>query len=184
MKRSTLLHIVLVAVLAGACTKQGQQTLYDKQTGYIEQFLQARMKSDATATLTQNNGSYRLVLHDTLDPARDSLRDGGAVSLYFACYTLTSSSINVSNLIATNLEELATQAKWDLSDKSQFKLDTVRLDKNMVEGLRLGLQGVQPEDEGFILFNGKLGFGKKEHGMIPANSALVYQYWIEEIYNE
>ena len=183
-RSSILLCAALAAAFAGACTKQALQTTYDKQTANIEKFLESKMKADATATLTLNDGSYRLILHDTLPAGRDSLRDGGRVSLYYACYTLTSTSITTANLIATNLQLLARQAKWELTDVSQFKLDTIRLDNTLIDGLRKGLQGVQPEDEGFILFNGKYGFGKKEHGMIPANSALVYQIWIEKIYNE
>ena len=185
MKRSTLiLTAVLAAAAIAACTKQSLQATFDKQTTYIESFISAQMKADTNATLTKYGGAYRLVLHDTLPAGRDSLRWGGKVSLYYACFTLTSSSVSTANLVATNLEDVATQAKWTLSDESRFKLDTLTLDGALLSGLAGGLLGVQPRDEGYILFTGKYGYGKSERGTIPAMSALAYYYWIEEIYNE
>ena len=186
MRKSTWLLCIalLVTVLAAACTKQALQTTFDKQTTIIEKFLETLVSKDTTARLTENGGSYRLILHDTLPAGRDSLLDGGSVSLYYACYTLTSTSISAANLVATNLKALAASASWNITDTTVFKLDTLRLDKSLVEGLRLGLHGVQPKDEGYILFNGKYGFGNNEYGMIPAKSALVYQIWIENVFYE
>ena len=174
--------LILATVFAfAACTKQSLQTTFDKQAGYIESFVSTQMKKDATATLTRNGGAYRLTLHDTLDPTRDSLQWGQRVSLYYGCFTLTSSTLSTSNLVATNFKELAAQAKWNLSDESHFKLDTLTLDSSLVAGLADGLWGVQPDDEAYILFTGKYGYGKNERGTIPALSALVYYVLIEEI---
>lgn len=185
MKRRTLILAALIAAaVIAACTKQSLQATFDKQTTYIESFVSAQMKADAKATLTKNGGAYRLVLHDTLPAGRDSLRWGGKVSLYYACFTLTSASISNSNLVATNLRDLARKAKWELTDTTRYKLDTLTLDGSLLSGLGSGLAGVQPKDEGYILFTGKYGYGKSERGTIPAMSALAYYYWIENIYNE
>ena len=175
---------LLLALCLAACTKQSEQSTYDKQATFIESFVSARMKEDTTATLHRNDGAYRLTLHDTLSQDRDSLRWGGSVALYYGCYTLTSASINASGLVSTNLEVLAQQSKWNVTDTTRFKLDTLVLDKSLVDGLAKGLEGVQPLDEGFILFTGKYGFGKVDKGTIPARSALVYYYLIESIDNE
>lgn len=183
MRKLSLILILLTGYLL-SCSKQSLQTTYDKQTTYIENFVAARMKEDPEATLTRNGGAYRITLHDTLPPARDSLKAGGQVSLYYACFTLTSANISTSNLVATNIEEVATQARWALSDKSRFKLDTLTLDKELVPGLQDGLAGVQPGDEAYILFTGKYGFGNSEKGTIPALSALVYYILTDEIFNE
>ena len=185
MKRSTLILVaVLAAAAIAACTKQSLQTTFDKQTNYIESFISTRMKADSTATLTRNGGAYRVTLHDTLPPQRDSLKWGGKVSLYYGCFVLTSASVSSSNLIATNFKDLARQAGWSLSDTTRFKLDTLTLDSSLLPGLADGLVGVQPQDEGCILFTGKYGYGKNERGMIPALSALAYYIWIDEIFNE
>ena len=80
--------------------------------------------------------------------------------------------------------EGAIQAKWNLTDTTRYKLDTLTLDKSLVPGLATGLEGVQPLDEGYILFTGKYGYGASEKGTIPARSALAYYFWIENISNE
>lgn len=178
--RKILLISALILSLA-ACTKQMRQTTYDKQTGYIESFVRSQMEKDPAATLVRNGGAYRLTLHDTLDPTRDSLAWGQRVSLYYGCFTLSSPSLTASNLVATNLSNLAEQAHWTLSDPSRFKLDTLTLDKSLVRGLADGLAGVQPGDEGYILFTGKYGYENTERGTIPALSALAYYILIEEI---
>ncbi len=181
MKRST---VILLLALAAACSKQSLQSTYDKQAGYIEGFVSAQMKKDPLATLTKNGSVYRLTLHDTLDADRDSLLPGGKVSLVYGCFTLTGSSVSLSNLVSTNWKDLARAAGWELTDTTRFKLDTLVLDGSLVEGLAAGLEGVQPWDEGYILFTGKYGFGKSERGTIPARSALAYYYLIENISNE
>ncbi len=186
MKKSTF--ILLILMVLAACTKQSLQTTYDKQITNIESFIQNLLNKDPEARLIkEEEGVYRLNLHDTLDRVMnrpDSLKWGGEVSLYYACFVLTSSSLSNSTLVATNLKELAQQAKWELTDESIFKLDTLKLDNNLVPGLAKGLKGVQPLDEGYILFTGKYGFGKTERGTIPARSALAFYFWIENISNE
>ena len=180
MKRFIL---IATAVMSLACTKQALKTTYDKQATYIESFISAQMKADEKATLVKNGGAWRLTLQDLKDPG-DSLRYGGKVTLEYACYTLTSSSISASNLVETNKKEVAEAAKWSLTDESVFLPKTLVLDNSLVEGLRLGLHGVQPGDQGYILFTGEFGYGNKENGTIPAKSALVYHFWIESINNE
>lgn len=180
MKRISIL--LLAAVLAAAaCAKQALQTTYEKQAGYIESFLAAQMKNDPSARLTMNGGACRLILHDTLDPTRDSLQRGQKVRLNYGCYLLTSSSLSTGNLVATNIEALAGMAGWGLTDKSVFTPLTLTLDDNLVEGLADGLWGVQDGDEGYILFTAQYGYGNKDNGTIPALSALAYFIQIEKI---
>lgn len=181
MKKSS---IILLVLLLGACTKQSLKTAYDKQATYIENFVAAQMKKDTTATLTESGGAYRLTLHDTLKNQPAPLEWGGKVSLLYACYTLTGATISTSNLVATNIKEVATHAGWKLTDTTIYKPDTLTLNKNLVPGLADGLEGVRPYDEGYILFTGQYGFGSAEKGTIPANSALAYYFFIENVANE
>lgn len=179
MKKSAI--ILLSVIVAGACTQQALQTTYDKQTTNIESFISSQMKTDETATLTRTGGAYRLTLKDTLDPTRDSLGWNGSVTMDYALYVLTGSSVSAQNLVATSREDVAASAGWDLSDKEQFQKVTLSMQDSILEGLKMGLYGVQPEDEAYILFTGKYGYGNREQGTIPAKSALVYHVWIESI---
>ena len=68
MKKSTWLLCIalLVTMLLAACSKQALQATYDKQTTNIEKFLETVISKDTTARLTENGGTYRLILHETL----------------------------------------------------------------------------------------------------------------------
>ena len=182
MKRIVLI-VTALALVAWACTKQSLKTTYDKQATYIESFVAAQMKADEKATLVKNEGAWRLTLNDARDPG-DSLLAGGEVTLEYASYVLTGSTVSASNLIETNKKEIADAAKWTLTNEDVFRPVTLTLDKSLVDGLRMGLHGVQPGDEAYILFTGEFGYGNKENGTIPAKSALVYHVWIESIRNE
>ena len=54
----------------------------------------------------------------------------------------------------------------------------------LLEGLRNGLIGVRNGEQCKILFSGKYGFGDEEFGIIPTNSALAYEIWVEAVSND
>ena len=186
MKKSTfLLAAALVAGFA-ACSKQAQ-AIYDKQETYISSFVSAQCKSDETATVTYKDGVVRVTLHDTLERTgllADTLQKGGTVSFHYAGYTLTNGSISSANLFATNHQKTADAAGWKLSDTTAFKIETLTLDDSLLDGLERGLEGVRNQDECFILFSGKYGYGSAAQGTIPARSALVYHVWVSSISND
>ncbi|MBR1705922.1 MAG: FKBP-type peptidyl-prolyl cis-trans isomerase [Bacteroidales bacterium] len=187
MKRSTLLFPAALAAAVLACTKQSVEATYDKQETTIASFVQARLQADTTATVTYNKGSVRIVLHDTL--ARegllaDSLRAGGSVSFYYAGYILSGTAVSSSSLFATNRKTTADESGWKLTDSTLFQIETLTLDDRLIPGLRHGLEGVQNQDECFILFSGKYAYGNHVQGTIPARSALVYHIWVNSISND
>ena len=188
MKKNTVLLLcVLAAVLLPACVKQSVQATYDKQENYIAGFVTAQTTSDPDATVTYKDGVTRIVLHDTLSRQgrmADTLAAGGTVSFYYAGYTLTSTKIANSTLFATNRRATADAAGWALSDTSAFHIETLTLGEALLPGLQKGLEGVRNQDECFILFSGKYGYGSHAQGTIPARSALVYHIWVNSISNE
>ena len=189
MKNSTriLASVLFLAALVPACTKQSVQQTYDKQETNIDNFVNDQLRKDTTATVTYKNGVVRVTLHDTLQREgllADTLRTGGTVSFYYAGYTLSGSSVNVSSMFATNHKETADNAGWRISDTTAFHIQTLTLDDRLLDGLQRGLEGVRNQDECFILFSGKQGFGSHAQGTIPARSALVYHVWVNSISNE
>ena len=192
MKKSTriLIPALLLAVAAGilpACTKEAVQMAYDKQETNIANFVEAQLKADKTATVTYKDGVVRITLHDTLHREglmADTLRTGGTVSFYYAGYTLSGASVSSSNLFATNHQKTADAAGWKLTDTTAFKIETLTLDNKLLEGLQRGLEGVRNQDECYILFSGKYGYGSRVQGTIPARSALVYHIWVNSISND
>ena len=187
MKKSTFILIALLIAGVFACTKESVQATYDKQETTIESFVESQLKADTTATVTYNNGAVRVVMHDTLyreGVLKDSLLAGGTVSFYYAGYVLSSAAISAAGLFATNHEATAKASGWVLSDTTQFRICTLTLDETLLPGLRYGLEGVQNQDECYILFSGEYGYGNNIQGTIPARSALVYHIWVNSITNE
>ena len=188
MKRNTsILAAVLVAGLAFGCNKQSEQTVYDKQESSISAFVDAQCKSDGTATVTYKDGAVRIVLHDTLKREgllADTLRAGGTVSFHYAGYTLSGTTLNKGNLFSTNHKPTADAAGWAITDTTAFNIRTLTLDDRLLDGLQRGLEGVRNQDECFILFSGKLAYGSRVQGTIPARSALVYHIWVSSISND
>ena len=190
MNRSTLLLCILLAAgFVFGCAKQSVQATYDKQEDNIAKFIEAQTRSDTNATVTYKNGTVRLTLHDTLDREglrADSLAAGGTVSFYYAGYVLKGTSVSKDQLFATNHKSTADAAGWMISDTTAFRIETLSLDKdnNLLPGLYYGLEGVRNQDECFILFSGKYGYGSHVQGTIPARSALVYHIWVSSISND
>ncbi len=182
MKKSIIISGLMLLLVAAACTKESINAVYAKQETLIENFIKARLDSDTTAYVVSGDCSERLVVKDTTG-AR--LEADGTISFYYAGYVLNGSALAKKNMFATNNPDVARQTGWNLSDTAMFKVKTLNLaDADLVEGLRDGLIGVRGGEECFILFSGKYGFGKRDLGTIPANSALAYHIWVESITNE
>ena len=87
-------------------------------------------------------------------------------------------------MFATNREESAIDAGWELSD-AEYEVLTVNLkESDLLPGLKQGLAGVKGGEECEIIFSGKYGFGRKPFGIIPANSALLYKIWVISVSND
>ncbi len=182
MKRLTSYLTAALAALALSCTAESEKSTYATQESNIDSFVEARLAESESAYAVSNKGVRRVV---TVPGSGDPLSAGGTVSFYYAGYVMSGSSISASGLFATNHEETANAAGWTASDDSAFQPVTATLkDAGFVSGLTRGLEGVMAGEECYILFSGKYGFGKKQIGTIPANSALAYHIWVESISNE
>ena len=173
--------IIISLIVLSGCAKQSLKATYDKQTTYIENFVDARLKETPEAVLTRQDGAYRLTVSSTAAEDAPALQWGHRVKLNYGCFVLTSATLSGSDLVSTNIKGLAEQAKWTLSDESIFQPVTITLDDALVPGFASGLTGVKAGDEAYILFTGEYGYGKSERGTIPALSALAYYVQIVQI---
>lgn len=178
-------YIVLAGALLcmlQACKKQSLETTYSSQEERIDSFIESLASQEPAPRIVHNAGSNRIVL---TEGTGEELAAGGAVSFYYAGYIFSGSEPTASNLFATNREETATESGWTLTSPD-YGILTVTLDGNagLVEGLMNGLAGVKGGEICYIVFSGKYGFGDEENGTIPANSALIYQIWVESLTND
>ena len=189
MKRMTrnlkYIFIVLILVFAGtSCMKEKLEMTYTNQESKIDQYINSNKYTDNTKTdslrVVYNGGSARLVLKEG---AGEELNANGTAAIYYAGYVFNGNK-SKTNLFITNHEDTAKGAGWELTDENfdiyQFNMS----DTKFVEGLRNGLLGIKGGEHCQILFSGKYGFGNEEFGIIPANSALLYEIWVEAVSND
>lgn len=182
--------LVMICITSLSCIKEKLEVTYNNQESKIDKFIESNMYqtttdedgSTRTDTLRVLNlgGSNRLVLEEGIG---EELNDNGTIAFYYAGYTFNGSK-SANNLFITNHKETAESANWDLTDEG-YDLYQINIgDADLVEGLKKGLKGVKAGEHSIILFSGKYGFGNKAIGIIPANSALLYEIWVEAISND
>jgi len=184
-------RILLLAsafIIFSSCVKEKLETTYNRQEDQIDKYIASNMyvkytedgetRTD-TLEVVYNGGSSRLILEEGTG---EKLTDKGTVSFYYAGYTFTGSKPSTSTLFTTNHQE--TAASWALTDQN-FSLYTIDMsDAELIDGLRKGLIGVRSNEHCQILFSGKYAFGKKALGIIPANSAVLFEIWVEAVSND
>lgn len=137
-----------------------------------------KVEWEDTLDVVYNNGAARLIKTEGTGP---ELTENGAVSFYYAGYIFSSSP---STLFATNHQETAEGAKFELTDADYELIEADMTKARMIDGLRNGLIGVRSGEECEIVFSGKYGFGDEIFGTIPVNSALLYKIWVVGVSNE
>lgn len=204
--KSKIFILLAICLAAGSCVKEKLETFYSKQDTQIDAYMsKARVvkrdsikleitpnaddptKNDTTKVKVEwedsldviyNKGSVRLIKTEGSGPA---LEEGGSVSFYFAGYVFTS---NPSSLFATNHQETAAGAGFNLTDDEYQIFEADMRSTKLLEGVRNGLVGVRSGEECEIAFSGKYGFGDEVFGTIPVNSALLYKIWVVGVSNE
>ena len=176
------IFIILAAAAAlFSCTKESRELLYANQESKIESFIDKMKQTDSTIRVVYNGGATRVVMVEGEGP---ELTPRGKAKVNFAGYNFTSGNVGITELFATNSRDVASASKWTLSDESVFEVLELDLtDRNLLQGLRDGMEGVREGEECYILFNGKYAFGKSKIGTIPANAPLAFRIWVLSVEN-
>lgn len=185
MNKIQTILIVFLCLTAVSCVKEKREATYNSQEEKIDQYITKNMYKKSvvdgkeitdTLTVAYRGGSTRLV---TQEGNGEKLKADGIVSFYYAAYTFTSSK---GTLFATNHQE--TGEKWGITDPdfSVYNVDMRKTD--LIEGLKQGLVGVKSGEICQILFSGKYAYGKRPLGIIPANSAIMFEIWVQAVSNE
>ena len=175
--------IILTGIVSGtaSCVKQQLETTYTSQEKKIDQYIeQNRVSNGDTLRVVYNGGSSRLV---RIEGEGQELSSEGTIAFYYAGYVFNGNK-NASGLFITNHEETAKAAGWNLTDENYSIYQINMSDVRLIDGLRSGLLGVKSGEHCQILFSGKYGFGNESFGIIPANSALLYEIWVEAVSND
>ena len=199
IKKDTILLAIMLCFMGTSCIKEKLETIYQKQETQIDSYLAKNntVKRDSiiinedgttrdttvtdTLTIIYNKGAARLIKEEGTGPM---LAENGAVSFYYAGYIFKGGNISVSNLFATNHQETAEAANFNITDPDYSLFEVNMADTEMLEGLRNGLVGVRAGEVCEILFSAKYGYGNETFGIIPVNSALLYRIWVFGVSND
>lgn len=181
MKLKHISLILLASAFLLSCTKEEREKMYTDQEKKIESFVESQKKANPDIRVEYNNGSTRVVV---TEGSGLELNARGKASILFAGYDFTSGNLSAQTMFMTNNYEFAMSNKWNLTDESLFGAIELDLkDKDIIEGLANGMEGVREGEECYILFTGKHAFGKNKLGTIPANAPLAYRIWVQTIEN-
>ena len=177
-----IVALIMIPASLVSCKKESLETTYSSQEDRIDSFIEGLMGQDPAPRVVHNGGSNRIVIQEG---EGEELAEGGTVSFYYAGYVFSGSAPSAGNLFVTNREETAAESGWTLCSPD-YEILTMTYDKNagLLDGLMKGLKGVKGGEICYIVFSGKYGFGDEITGSIPANSALIYQIWVESLTNE
>lgn len=177
MNNSIKIFAALLVISLTSCMGSKLEQTYNSQESKIDSYISAKGEEYRSV---RNGGANRLILKEG---DGEALEKDGSVSFYYAGYTF-SGSFSSSNLFVTNHKETAEKAGWNLTDADYSIYEISMNDARLTTGLRDGLTGVKSGEECEILFSGKYGFGNKEFGIIPANSAQLWKIWVVGVSNE
>lgn len=180
-RRVTISFLLAAALVLSSCVKESREAMYASQETKIESFVKSQTASKPDARVEYNGGSTRIVL---AEGSGMELTSRGRTGILFAGYNFTSGAVSSGTMFATNNYEFAMSSKWELSDDSSYELLEIDMtDKDVIEGLRNGLEGVKEGEECYILFSGRHAFGKDKTGTIPANAPLCFRVWVSTVEN-
>lgn len=190
-------HILVSAFLVTAsigCATENRNLTYAKQEESIDKYISSNFSDESKYIISRCNGSNRITVipqpEDPQDPQAasaasqtDTVRANSTVTFDYAAYILES-TFPPRTLFSTSIEEIA-QAAGLWGDDTTFTPVTVNVKTgDLLEGLRRALPGAAQDEECYILFSGKYGFGYLDINKVPKMSPLIYHIWIRKIENE
>lgn len=170
---------LLVVALLASCSKQELETKYATQEEQIERFVTSQQ---TRFRVVRNQGSSRIVMNEGLDQNRELLRDSlqynDSVRFYYAGYIFSNGP---GTLFATNHEQTAAAKNFKVTDPN-FDIEAWLYQRDQwIPGFERGMYGVRTGEHGYIVFSAKYGFGNESLYSIPKLSALIFEYWIEDV---
>lgn len=167
--------IVTVIILCAACTKDDKALTIANQEAAIDSYISNTFKD---YPLVRNGGSNRVIVEEAGNPAAKALEYGDSLYFYYAGYIFTSSP---SSLFATNLEEVAKQSGFEITDPD-FSVMKIAFGKgSMIQGLEKGLEGTKEGEHCVVIFSAQYGFQSDAVYNIPRLSALAFEVWIDKV---
>ena len=171
--RRVFFHISLLiaaVILVASCSAE-QENAHATQIARIEQYIQKEMEKDPVLFYATNGDTFRLTR--TAGEGK-MLAPGDTLLFIYTGYGFSSYTFRDSDIFVTNDVDM----DWKVTDSTLVESAPAKIalgEDHVLEGLRLGLEGIKAGEVCEILFPSALGLGRTQVGTIPANSPLAYK---------
>ena len=121
------------------------------------------------------NGAVRVIIDPAASSAR-MLQKGDSVYFHYSGYIFSGGK---GSLFATNDSEVAEAAGF-ITDGNPFNIKYGS--SALLEGLRLGLEGVQEGEHCYIIFSARYGYGNQIMANLPKLTPLLFEITVDKIF--
>ena len=146
--------LTLIALVAASCETEFAAAVVNQEKD-IDNYLSANFSG---YEVVRNGGSNRVVISEGHG---EPVAKGDSVFFLFNGFVMGSSG-----------------------PKIQFASDSAAIEigrESLVKGVEDGIVGMKEGEEALILFTAEYGFGKEAVGLVPEQSALMYQIYINKL---
>lgn len=153
-KRLSLLFLALSFTLAVSCESEMANNVVNQEKA-IDSYISGKLSE---YELFRTEISNRVILKHG---SGQTISAGDKVRIYYAGYTLSNSG----------------PSKEFVNDSATVVIGTGKL----IRGLDDGITGMKEGEEAAILFTTKYAYGKEAVGIVPEQTALMFQVYAEQI---
>ena len=180
MRFCGLIVVAVISISLFACSKDTSDV--DDQRVSIENYISRQ----GWENVDYLGGVYRYVLNQNRPGYEDAMRagTGDKVVINYTVYQFSSSSTGgLGTLIYTNNPEVQNEQEGlDPAYWAKEPWEVTLGSTPLISGLELGLNGVRQGDTLQLFMSSDKGYGDKEFGTIAANTPLVWNLGIKEVF--
>ena len=154
----TLLTLTAALLLAASCQSEVQQANISQEKA-IDEYVQKTFEEDAVSRI---DGITRILVQDFSTASAPEAAKGDSLDIRFAGYTFENGAPAACFVLDSTVVQLG---KGDL-----------------IRGLDRGLVGVKPQQEVLLLFSSQYGYGTDKVGLVPENTALVFDIIVDRVF--
>ncbi|MDR1021971.1 MAG: FKBP-type peptidyl-prolyl cis-trans isomerase [Prevotellaceae bacterium] len=167
-RRYSYFCILLTLAFAPSCKDDDAE---DKQRKDIERYITGTLKAE----VDEKDGVYYVPVSIDSSPERVPVEPGDAVELMYEAMTLN------NTLFAASEDSTAWKSGLEPYPGSGNKMGVEVGRGKLIAGLDRGLLRMAQGEQAFLLFPFTLGYGKEAVGLVPSQSALMFNVLVTKV---
>jgi FKBP-type peptidyl-prolyl cis-trans isomerase len=155
---------LIALTLSPSCKEDDTE---EKQRENIERYITVSLKAE----IDVKDGVYYVPITVDSSPDRVAIAPGDVVELEYEAMTLGGA------IFATSDTSTAAQNGLETLEATGLEVGTGKL----IAGLDRGLQRMALHEQAYLIFPFTLGYGAQHVGMVPSQSALIFNIFVKKV---